>query len=142
MEMKKVISSIKFGGGHQALFSRSISMDNLVFLAGAGARLISTGFVDPTKRNDAVAQVEDAMNKIKAALEAVGSSLEHIVKVTIYVKDIWKDGEGTVDAYIGYIRQHAPSLLEKMPCLTAVGVTGLIQPDQLVEIDVFAVIPE
>ena len=140
--MKKIVSAIKYGGGHQAPFARSVRVDNLVFLAGASGRLAKTGFINPAIRNDAVAQVKDAMDKIKAALEAVQGSLEHLVKVTIYVKDIWKDGEAVCDAYVDYIREHAPSLLKEMPTLTAVGVTALIQPDQLVEIDVFAAIPE
>ena len=142
IRMKKIVSPLKYGGGYPASYSRSIRVGNLVFLSGAGSRLISTGFVDPAKRDNAAAQVKDCMDKIKAALEDVQSSLEHIVKVTIYIKDIGKDGEGVVDAYVDYIRQHAPSLLKEMPCQTAVGVNGTFQPEMLLEIDVFAIIPE
>ena len=139
--MKKVIVPASYAGVKQP-FSRSVRVGNFVFPAGAAARLLDTSFVDSSKKNDAVAQVEDCMDKLKSALEDVQSSLEHIVKTTIYLKDIVKDAEGVVSAYEDYIRQHAPALLEEMPSLTVIGVTGLFQPEQLGEIDVFAVIPE
>lgn len=139
--MKKMIVPATYAGVKQP-FSRCVRVGNFVFPAGAAARLIETSHVDPGKKNDAVAQVKDCMDKLKSALEGGQSSLEHVVKTTIYLKDIVKDAEGVVKAYEDYIRKNAPALLEAMPSLTVIGVTGLFQPEQLVEIDVFAVVPD
>ena len=72
----------------------------------------------------------------------MNSSLENICKVTIYVKDMQKDGPAVHDAYIDYLNKNAPSLKNNWPAETIVGVASLYYPEMLVEIDITAVIPD
>ena len=128
--------------GKQMPWGKAVVVDNLIFMGGSSGRLRTTGMVDPAKRNDAAAQVEDAMDKIKDWLEELGSSLENIVKVTIYVKDMQKDGAAVHKAYEDYFQRYAPSVVNEWPAETIVGVDSLYYPEMLVEIDITAVIPE
>ena len=50
-------------------------------------------------------QTERAMENIKFLLEQAGSSLEKIVKVVIYMKDVKRDFKGMNDIYWRYFRK-------------------------------------
>ena len=50
-------------------------------------------------------QTERAMENIKFLLEQAGSSLEKIVKVVIYMKDVKRDFKGMNDIYRRYFRK-------------------------------------
>ncbi|MES2950549.1 MAG: RidA family protein [Pseudomonadota bacterium] len=66
------------------LLSQGIRFGNLLFISGqAGAddngKIVAGGFL---------AQGEQAFSNLRRALEAGGSSLEHVIKVTIFVTDM------------------------------------------------------
>jgi 2-iminobutanoate/2-iminopropanoate deaminase len=54
------------------------------------------------------AETKQALENLKKILEAVGSSLDHVVKVTVYLKDI--DDYGLVnEVYASYFNNYPPA---------------------------------
>ena len=82
---------------------------------------------------DARAQVRQVFDNLTAALAAAGASMEHVVKLTVYLTDLADlDAFREVrDAYIS---------LDKPPASTLVQVSSLVNPAFRVEIDALAVI--
>lgn len=83
---------------------------------------------------DVEAQAEKAMANIAMLLEEAGSSLDHIVKVTVYLVDI---------RYREVVyRTMGRWLAGVFPVSTGIVVSALARPEWLVEIDATAVLPE
>ncbi len=83
---------------------------------------------------DPAVQAEQAMKNIKQLLSEAGSDLSHIVKTVTYITDPrWRE---PVYQVVGRW------LKGVFPISTGLVVSGLGQPQWLVEIDVIAVIPE
>ena len=78
-----------------------------------------------------------ALDKVRAALEEAGSSMEHIVKTVIYLKDV-KDYEVMRATEYEYYQKHAPGLVEEPPASTFMQPASLSMANMLVEIDVVA----
>jgi len=109
-----------------------------IFLSGSSGRTIETGEVS----SDNVAeQTHVALDKIRLALEEAGSGLEHIVKMTIYLRNI-SDYQAMRDAEFQYYQNHCPSLAEDPPASTVVQVVSLSKPNMLVEFDAIALLPD
>ena len=84
--------------------------------------------------NDPGAQTENAMRCLKTLLEEAGSKLEDVCKIVIYVTD---------RAYREAVYRVVGKWLKGVhPVSTGIIVQGLARPELLMEIDVFAVIPE
>lgn len=84
--------------------------------------------------NDPGAQAENAMRCLKTLLEEAGSKLEDVCKIVIYVTD---------RAYREAVYRVVGKWLKGVhPVSTGIIVQGLARPELLMEIDVFAVIPE
>ena len=112
-------------------YSRAVKVGQQVFIAGTTAtgedgQLVGIG--DPYQ------QTIQIIRNIEKALKKAGGSLEHIVANRIYVINI-KDWEK-----IG--RAHGEFFKEIRPATTMVEVTGLVDPDMLVEIDSVAILDE
>jgi reactive intermediate/imine deaminase len=110
-------------------YSRAIRVGNVVQVSGTTA----------TDRNgnvvgigDARAQTIQALNNIKAALEAVGAKLDDVVRTRIYVTDIKKWEE------IG--RAHGEFFENILPASSMVEVKSLVNSQMLVEIEAEAII--
>jgi enamine deaminase RidA (YjgF/YER057c/UK114 family) len=83
---------------------------------------------------DPRAQAEQAMKNVKQLLEEAGSDLSHIVKTTTYLID---------PRYREPVYQEVGKWLKGVfPISTGLVISGLGQPEWLMEIDVIAVIPE
>ena len=82
---------------------------------------------------DARAQVRQVFDNLTAALAAAGASMEHVVKLTVYLTDLADlDAFREVrDAYISLVKPPASSLVQ---------VSGLVNPAFGVEIDALAAI--
>ena len=108
--------------------SQAIKVDNLVFTSGMTPR-------DPKTRQliegDIEKQTERVILNLKAILEAAGSSLEKVVKVTVFLTDI-RDFEGMNRAY----RKFFP---KDPPARSTVEVSKLAVPT-LVEIEMVAAV--
>ena len=83
---------------------------------------------------DPAAQADQAMANVEQLLREAGSDLSHIVKTTIYITD---------PRYREPVYQTVGRWLRGVhPVSTGLVVSGLAQPEWLVEIDVIAVMPQ
>ena len=123
--------------GKKQPFSKLVVVGDLVFLSGSTGRNLETGEVSS---NNVSRQTIVALDKIRAALEETGSSMENIVKTVICLKHE-SDYEVMRQTELEYYKKYAPRLLEEPPASTFLGVASLARPDILVEIEVVAVIP-
>ena len=87
--------------------------------------------------HDLVGQFAQTLANIRAVLDAAGARPEHIVKMTCYVTDL--------PAYRASLRALGPVWRQHLgrvfPAMALVGVTGLVEPQALVEIETLAVLP-
>ena len=85
-------------------------------------------------KGDPYQQTVQAIGNIRAALEAIGSGLQDVVRTRMYVTDIaaWEE--------VG--RAHGEAFRAVRPAATMVEVRRLIDPEMLVEIEVEAILHE
>jgi enamine deaminase RidA (YjgF/YER057c/UK114 family) len=84
--------------------------------------------------HDPVAQTHKVMQNIKQLIEEAGGSMEHLVKVVVYITDV-RHREAVYCTMGEYIKG-------VFPVSTGLVVQALARPEWLVEIDGTAVIPE
>jgi 2-iminobutanoate/2-iminopropanoate deaminase len=111
------------------LLSQAIRLDNLVFVSGqagydADGKIVEGGFR---------AQGEQAFANLRRALEAGGSSLKDVVKVTIFVTDMQRNFEDVVE-----LRRKFWS--KPYPADTIVQISALYTPAALIEIEAIAAV--
>jgi enamine deaminase RidA (YjgF/YER057c/UK114 family) len=87
-------------------------------------------------KGDIVAQTEQILANVRAALEAGGARPEHIIKWNIYVVE----GQSLQTGFAAF--QNAWPEVPNPPAITVVFVSGLAHPDFLVEMDAVAVVPQ
>ncbi|HZT33309.1 MAG TPA: RidA family protein [Bryobacteraceae bacterium] len=111
-----------------------IRVGNLYFSSGL------TGVRDEARKNplafggDVKEQTHNILKAHKANLEAMGSSLENVLKVTVYMADIKTEKPAMNEVYGQYFSKNAPSR-------TAVGVEFPDVATRL-EIEMVAWVPE
>ena len=109
-------------------YSQAIKSNGFVFASGqipldpATMQIVEGGIREQTER---------VMNNLGAVLQAAGSSLEHVVKTTVYLKDLTDFSEMN-EVYGSFFR-------ETPPARSTVEVARLPR-DVRVEIDVVAVV--
>jgi len=108
-------------------YSQAIKSGNLVFTAGQVGLDPATGKLVP---GDVSAQAERALQNLGAVLEAAGSSLQNVVKATVFMQNM---GD-----YAAVNAVYARYLGAQPPARSAVAVAGL-PAGALVEIEVIAV---
>jgi 2-iminobutanoate/2-iminopropanoate deaminase len=102
------------------LFSGAVSYGNLLFIAGIGAHF----------EGDIKAHTKHVLDEIQKRLESVGSSMEKVVKVNVYLNDL-KDYAGMNEVFLG---RFGP----EPPVRTTIAAAGGIPGNSLVEIDCIA----
>jgi enamine deaminase RidA (YjgF/YER057c/UK114 family) len=115
---------------------------HLVSVTG-GKTIYISGQVSVNERGEVVgkgdlqAQVDQAFRNVKLALVAAGATFRDVVKTNLYV--------------VGLRPEHVPIIREVRsryvaadhpPVSTLVGVSALVGPDWLIEIEAVAVVPE
>jgi enamine deaminase RidA (YjgF/YER057c/UK114 family) len=105
-------------------FSRALAVGNRIIVSGT-APIGDDGRT--AGESDAYAQTIRCLEIIRKAVEQAGGSLEHIVRTRIYITD-----RSNWEA-IG--RAHGEFFSEIRPAATMIVVSGLIDPDWLVEIE-------
>ena len=83
--------------------------------------------------NDPAAQTHKVMQNIKQLIEEAGGSMDHLVKIVVYITDI--NNREAIYRVIGEYTKGA------YPVSTGLVVNRLARPEWLVEIDATAVIP-
>ena len=84
--------------------------------------------------HDPVEQTHKVMQNIRQLIEEAGGSMEHLVKVVVYITDV-RHREAVYRTMGDYIKG-------VFPVSTGLVVTALARPEWLVEIDATAVIPD
>ncbi|NVL92764.1 MAG: RidA family protein [Desulfobacterales bacterium] len=128
--------SVPFGVamGMKVAFCNAISVhlsqvERLIWVSGQIAldqhgRLIGKGDIE--------AQTEQCIKNVEAALKKLGGSLDDVVGVTVFVKDI--SGLKTIhEVRLRYFK-------EPYPTSTLVEVKGFVNPDALIEISAMAAV--
>jgi 2-iminobutanoate/2-iminopropanoate deaminase len=109
-------------------FNHAIRYGNLVFTSGQAGRNRETG-----KMGDIADQGRRCIGNIATILAAAGTSLEHVLKVTVFMRDP-ADRAAFNEVY--------EELMPKpYPARTA-AFCDLGNPDMLVEMEVIAAVPE
>jgi enamine deaminase RidA (YjgF/YER057c/UK114 family) len=99
---------------------------------------------------DAAGQWRAVLTNIKADLEELGSSLDHLVRLTIYVRGPFPDGgvlgspNFRIDVMDEFFAEHCPKHCSdnNPPPSEVIGVAALAQPDIVVEIVAVAALPD
>ena len=86
-------------------YSQAVRAGSLLFLAGQVPLDPATGSLVP---GDVAAQTHRVMRNLKAVIEAAGSSLDAVVKTTIYLADLG-DFKTVNEIYGGYFPPPAPA---------------------------------
>ena len=114
-----------------APYSQAVKAGKLVFSAGQVPIDINTG--EPV-RGDIKVQTRVTLENLKKVLESAGTSLNDVVKTTVFLTNFDRDCAGMNEVYKEYFS-------EGFPARSAVEVSKLWS-DVLVEIEAIAIIPE
>jgi len=134
--MNKKTYALKYAGVKQR-YASCVMAGELLFCSGMTGRTIETGEVSS---DDVAEQMVTALDRIKSTLEEAGSSMENIVKTTIYLKDM-NGYHAMRNTEFEYYHNHCPSLVKEPPASTVIQVVSLANPRVLVEVDVVAALP-
>ncbi len=128
--MKKKFKSIDIFPDPYAPFnlSQGISIDNLLFISG---QISINEFGNLLHSGDFTAQTEQAFTNLRTVLKARNSSLDHVLKVTIFLTDL-TNFQTIVDLREKYFSS-------PFPADTIVEVSGLFHPKALIEIEAIAI---
>ena len=105
-------------------YSRAVRVGSHVYVSGTTAfgpdgKIVGVG--------DVYRQTVQALDNIERGLVALGSQRAAIVRLRMFVTDLSRAGEVT-----RALSERFPPIL---PAMTLVGVTGLLEPEMLVEVE-------
>ena len=105
-------------------YSRAVKVGSRIYVTGTTATDENSNVVGV---GDHYAQTVQTIKNIERALQALGATLENVVRTRMFVTDIsrWEE----------YGRAHGEFFARIMPATTMVEVSKLIDPQMLVEIE-------
>lgn len=128
MSTKKPISPA--GVRQSPNFPSAMRWGQLVFTSGVTATDEQGNIIGP---GNCAEQTEAVMRKLKTILEAAGSGMEHVVKITAYLSK--------KEDYDNYNSVRAKCLPENPPASMLL-ICELLRPEFLVEVDAVAIVPD
>jgi enamine deaminase RidA (YjgF/YER057c/UK114 family) len=105
-------------------YSRAVRVRDRIYVTGTTATVENSSIVGV---GDAYAQTVQCIRNIERALKALDAGLDNVVRTRMFVTDITRWEE--------YGRAHGEYFRDIMPATTMVEVSGLIDPDMLIEIE-------
>lgn len=130
---KQIISSEKLSRP-VGVFSQAVKVSaagHLVYVSGLTARDPAGGVVG---RGDVKAQTRKILENLRTILAEAGATLDHVVKVTVYIRDMERDFRAIHEVRAEFFKKDPPAS-------TMVEVSRLVEPDHLIEIEAVAVAP-
>jgi enamine deaminase RidA (YjgF/YER057c/UK114 family) len=88
-------------------------------------------------KGDMRAQTLQALDYVERTVRAAGATWDDIVHMTFYFTDREKWHREAIPARVEFFQEHSKT--GELPCITAIGVAGLMHPDMLIEIEATAV---
>lgn len=118
-----------------------ISISDAVVTEG-GKTLRMSGYPALTKdgiahKGDMYGQAWLAMDYVRMTVEKAGGTWDDIIHLIFYFTDREKWWSEALRARKDYFAKHSKT--DKRPCVTAVGVAGLMHPEMLIEVEATAV---
>ena len=114
-------------------YSRVVRVGNIVHVAGTTATN-PDGSGQVVGIGNMYAQARQTLENIAAALAKAGVPLECVVRTRMFVTDISRQDEAG--------RAHGEFFREILPVASMIGITALVHPEMLIEIEVEAIISE
>jgi len=112
-------------------YSHAVRMGDLIFVSGQVSQDLGGNVL---AKGDIKAQAEQVFANLKAVLEAAGSGLDHIGKITVYtLKPEYRSA-------VAEVRERLFAGFGHYPASTFVVVTALANPGWLVEIEAIATV--
>jgi enamine deaminase RidA (YjgF/YER057c/UK114 family) len=110
-------------------FSRAVRIDNIIAVSGTAPIAIDGSVHSP---GNVYGQATRCLEIIKDVIERAGGHLENVIRTRVLLTDIstWKEAA----------RAHGDFFSNIQPVTTFVEVSGLINPEWLVEIEADAVV--
>ncbi len=103
--MEKRVISTNHAPAAIGPYSQAITIGNLVFVSGQIPLIPSTGEII---QGDIKLQTKQVLENLKNILNAAGSSLDNVVKTTVFLKDL-NDYAAINDVYKEFFRQKPPA---------------------------------
>jgi len=110
-------------------YARAVQAGDSVFVSGTTGTDPSGKILNP---GDAAAQTTQAIRNIENALKRLGLGLDHVVRTRIYLTQM--------DKWEEVAKVHGQFFANIHPATALVGVTRLVDPEMLVEIEADAVL--
>jgi 2-iminobutanoate/2-iminopropanoate deaminase len=128
--MGSTVSRIVTGRqGENGLVTQAVQAGGLVFTTGS----IGNDLDNPSELPDDIeTQTVNTLKRLQGILDRAGSSLEKVIKVTVYMDEIDSEFERMGAAYAGYLSEHG---ITEPPARTTIGCR---LPWSKVEMDMIA----